>query len=113
MRYAIIKNGVVENIAVTDNPDFAAEQGWVLATDEADMGMLYQGGQFLPPPADVDKLASDARSKRNALLLASDRTQLADAPFDQTAWAVYRQALRDITIQSGFPETINWPVAPQ
>lgn len=112
MRYAIIKNGVVENIAVADDPDFAAAQGWVLATDEADIGMLYQGGQFLHPPVDVDKLAAEARAQRNALLAASDWTQVADAPVDQTAWAAYRQALRDITAQDFFPYTINWPVAP-
>jgi hypothetical protein len=56
--------------------------------------------------------ADQARAKRNTLLAASDWTQVIDAPVDQTAWAVYRQALRDITSQVGFPETINWPVAP-
>jgi hypothetical protein len=28
------------------------------------------------------------------------------------AWATYRQALRDITAQAGFPWTITWPDAP-
>lgn len=60
----------------------------------------------------TEQLASEARAQRNALLSASDWTQVADAPVDQATWAVYRQALRDITVQSGFPETINWPVAP-
>ena len=60
----------------------------------------------------TEQLASEARAQRNILLSASDWTQVADAPVDQAAWAVYRQALRDITVQSGFPETINWPVAP-
>jgi hypothetical protein len=54
----------------------------------------------------------EARAKRSALLAASDWTQVIDAPVDQATWAVYRQALRDITAQAGFPETINWPVAP-
>jgi len=57
-------------------------------------------------------LATKARNKRNALLSQSDWTQVADAPVDQTAWATYRQALRDITIQAGFPETIDWPTVP-
>lgn len=35
------------------------------------------------------------RIRRNALLVASDWTQLLDVPVDQTAWATYRQALRD------------------
>jgi hypothetical protein len=54
----------------------------------------------------------EARTQRNTLLMASDWTQVADAPVDQSAWATYRQALRDITAQEGFPESINWPVQP-
>jgi hypothetical protein len=57
-------------------------------------------------------LATEARSKRNTLLAASDWTQVADAPVDQAAWATYRQALRDITAQVGFPESIDWPAVP-
>lgn len=66
----------------------------------------------LPEP-DPETLAAEARATRNALLAASDWTQVADAPVDQAAWAKYRQALRDITAQEGFPETIDWPVAPE
>lgn len=60
----------------------------------------------------TEQLASEARAQRNALLSASDWTQVADAPVDQAVWAAYRQALRDITAQAGFPATIDWPVAP-
>lgn len=56
--------------------------------------------------------ASRARAKRNNLLAESDWTQTADAPVDKTAWAAYRQALRDITAQAQFPWTITWPDAP-
>ena len=56
--------------------------------------------------------ASEVRTERNEKLSASDWTQLADAPVDKTAWATYRQALRDITAQAGFPWTITWPDAP-
>lgn len=52
------------------------------------------------------------RFERNSLLVACDWTQLPDAPVDQTAWAVYRQALRDITDQEGFPSSVVWPVPP-
>lgn len=51
------------------------------------------------------------RSKRDALLAASDWTQLADAPVDKAAWATYRQALRDITTAAS-PATVIWPTAP-
>ena len=62
--------------------------------------------------ANADSAASAARSTRYAKLAASDWTQVADAPVDQAAWATYRQALRDITSQSGFPADIQWPAAP-
>jgi hypothetical protein len=51
------------------------------------------------------------RAERNALLVASDWTQVADAPVDAVAWAVYRQALRDITEQAS-PFNIVWPTPP-
>ena len=59
----------------------------------------------------VDQAAS-VRTSRNQLLNNSDWTQVADAPVDKAAWATYRQALRDITAQTGFPWTITWPDAP-
>jgi hypothetical protein len=60
----------------------------------------------------LSKLASEMRDKRNQLLSESDWTQVPDAPVNKEAWALYRQALRDVTGQSGFPENIVWPVKP-
>ena len=56
--------------------------------------------------------AKAMRSQRTEKLKDSDWTQVADAPVDKAAWATYRQALRDITAQAGFPWAIDWPVAP-
>lgn len=56
--------------------------------------------------------ATAVRQQRGEKLKDSDWTQVADAPVDKAVWAVYRQALRDITAQAGFPWTIDWPVAP-
>ena len=52
------------------------------------------------------------RTYRDYILSASDWTQVADAPVDTAAWATYRQALRDIPAQSGFPDNITWPQEP-
>jgi hypothetical protein len=52
------------------------------------------------------------RFKRNEKLKESDWTQIPDVPVDKQAWATYRQALRDITIQTGFPWEITWPTQP-
>jgi hypothetical protein len=60
--------------------------------------------------------AESVRSQRNQLLKGSDWTQLDDTPFDNAkkiAWANYRQALRDIPDQAGFPWDIQWPSAPE
>ena len=56
--------------------------------------------------------AEAMRKQRNDKLKDSDWTQVADAPVDKTAWATHRQALRDITVQAGFPWTIDWPAQP-
>lgn len=60
----------------------------------------------------LEELSTEVRAKRNALLTAADWTQVADAPVDQTAWATYRQALRDVTAQEGFPNDVVWPTSP-
>jgi hypothetical protein len=57
--------------------------------------------------------SANARKRRNKLLSASDWTQVADAPVDKAAWATYRQALRDISAQEGFPATVVWPTQPE
>ena len=56
--------------------------------------------------------AKSVRDQRNTKLAESDWTQVADAPVDKQAWATYRQALRDITTQTGFPWEVTWPDAP-
>jgi len=56
--------------------------------------------------------AKAMREQRGEKLAESDWTQVADAPVDKAVWATYRQALRDVTAQSGFPWTITWPDAP-
>ena len=68
---------------------------------------------------DDAKAAKDAeaakavRSDRDKRLSDTDWTQVADAPVDKAAWATYRQALRDVPSQAGFPYDINWPSKPE
>jgi hypothetical protein len=56
--------------------------------------------------------AKSVRQSRSDKLADCDWTQVADAPVDKAVWATYRQALRDVTTQTGFPWTITWPDAP-
>jgi hypothetical protein len=60
----------------------------------------------------LEQAQANVRSLRDQKLVACDWTQIADAPVDQTAWAVYRQALRDIPAQAEFPYSVTWPTSP-
>lgn len=73
----------------------------------------WDGSEWVEQPPDLDALAKSARAKRDRLLARSDWTQVADAPVDQQAWAAYRQSLRDITQQAGFPNDVTWPTHPE
>ena len=55
--------------------------------------------------------AESARDKRNNLLAATDWLGMSDVTMS-TEWATYRQALRDVPGQSGFPNSITWPDEP-
>lgn len=56
--------------------------------------------------------AAEVRAQRNERLAACDWTQVLDAPVSREAWADYRQALRDVTEQVGFPFDVVWPEPP-
>ena len=56
--------------------------------------------------------AANVRTQRTEKLKNCDWTQIADSTADKAAWATYRQALRDITVASGFPWTMTWPESP-
>lgn len=117
MKYAIIKNGKVENIVVA-TPEYAAQQGWAECPEGVNIGWNFDGsGEPLPPPPDTEGESSNVRAERNGKLLKSDVMVLPDrwsamTQQQQQAWATYRQALRDIPTQPGFPWTIDWPEAP-
>jgi len=64
--------------------------------------------QELPEQQTSDNI----RAERDRRLVKSDWSQLSDAPVDSAAWATYRQALRDLPSQEGFPFNITWPTQP-
>jgi hypothetical protein len=98
---------------------FTADQNDVEAHGRAIFTDIVAGnygaiGEYVPPlPPTTDELAAIARAKRNALLAETDWIQAADVPqATKDLWAPYRQALRDVPEQSGFPTDIVWPVKP-
>lgn len=79
--------------------------------------MLYK---LVPDGVDdasyVESASDQIRSKRNALLSETDFYFMPDYPISDeelTALKAYRQALRDITMQAGFPFVVEWPTIPQ
>jgi hypothetical protein len=71
---------------------------------KAEKEAAYQAG--------LDAEAAKAvRSQRDSLLAATDWMALSDVTLS-AEMATYRQALRDITAQEGFPHSVNWPAKP-
>jgi hypothetical protein len=59
-----------------------------------------------------DEQATAVRADRDKRLSDTDWTQVADAPVDSAVWSVYRQSLRDVPSQEGFPWEVTWPEQP-
>lgn len=58
-----------------------------------------------------DRAAVRVREERDAKLAASDWMSGSDVTMSD-AWRTYRQALRDVPAQAGFPTNVTWPVEP-
>jgi hypothetical protein len=84
-----------------DTPATEAQPARTAAENEAEYKVMM----------DAEHSAS-VRQRRNDKLKDCDWTQIADSTADKPAWATYRQALRDISAQSGFPWTVTWPETP-
>ena len=56
--------------------------------------------------------AKAVRTSRTQMLKDSDWTQIADSTADKPAWSTYRQALRDMPLQVGFPWNVTYPEEP-
>lgn len=86
---------VVDGVVASMTPDETAWSAWQAALPDPDIA-----------------LAEEVRAQRDALLADTDWTQMGDSPLtdeSKAEFAVYRQNLRDITSQAGFPSDISWP----
>ena len=75
--------------------------------------------QYRVDPASLEQVeqrtavqASLVRLQRSERLAQTDWTQLPDSPVDPEPWATYRQELRDVPEQDGFPWQVQWPLIP-
>ena len=107
----VVRNGVEQD----------ANGNWVYAWTENDMFQEYtddddnvvtvQDQIDAKVAADNAALEATERATRDDLLKATDHYGLSDVPMTD-AMAAYRQALRDVPQQAGFPQTITWPTKP-
>jgi hypothetical protein len=58
----------------------------------------------------LESLANTVRAERDKRLAATDFYLLPDAPQSPETLLAYRQALREVPQQAGFPALVEWPV---
>jgi hypothetical protein len=108
----VVRNGVEQD----------ANGNWVHAWTENDMFQEYtddddnvvtvQDQIDAKVAADNAALEATERATRDDLLKATDHYGLSDVSMTD-AMTAYRQALRDVPQQQGFPQTITWPTKPE
>ena len=94
-------------------PSFADD---VMTSYTVDQELLDAWNTAHPDPDATEQQAAAVRAQRDKLLAATDWTQTLDAPIDaatREAMRTYRQALRDVPQQDGFPTDIQWPELPE
>ena len=107
----VVRNGVEQD----------ADGNWVYAWTENDMFQEYtddegtivtvQDQKDAKTAAENSALKARERATRDELLASTDHFALVDATLTD-AMRTYRQALRDVPQQEGFPNTITWPTKP-
>lgn len=117
----VVKDGVVQNvieIGGMSRAEYERLEQCVLVDVEGHFGVnigdTYDAGVFYREGVRVDAL--NALTIREARLKASDYAMMPDYPCseaERAGWLAYRQALRDLPQQAGFPENIVWPEPPK
>lgn len=103
-----------------DSPSTFSKYSELAQWCNANNAMIVDRGDYyeavaVPAPT-TEELAAQARSQRDALIAATDYLVASDYPLTdekRQELTVYRQALRDVPEQPGFPTEIVWPVKPE
>ena len=121
MQTFVVKNGVVQNVieinGMSREEYERLEQCQLVDVEDyagVDIGDTYDGAHFYREGVRLDALF--AITIRNNMLKASDYAVMPDYPCGETeraGWLAYRQALRDIPEQQGYPDAIVWPEPPK
>ncbi len=117
-----LSDGQITGVLTMNTEDEAArscgpEESYVvgygdMATQEVVSGEIVRKPEHVIEENELALAWRDLRTTRAYLLARCDWTQVSDAPVDHAAWAVYRQALRDLPANTVDPRHPVWPVPP-
>jgi len=110
MKAHVLEGDTVVNSIIVNSLDDLPN---LINGDVGGIGWKIVDGVLTEPEITIsdEKKAADARAYRNSLLAESDWTANSDVTMSD-AMKTYRQALRDVPTQSGFPTDITWPTKP-
>jgi hypothetical protein len=105
------ENSVAVEIPPSNDLQLWKQGQWVDRPSKPDDNHLWIDGAW---QLDESSVAATIRRQRDTFLAKSDWTQMPDVTLaNKPAWTTYRQALRGITAQTGYPFNIVWPTPPQ
>ncbi len=109
----------VYNVVIADDPSYDAMTHKIVAADTPTLvgGTWTITKSTVALTAEEIQANSDAeaqlvRGKRDDLIAKTDWMALSDVTMS-AEWQAYRQALRDIPEQEGFPDNVTWPTKPE
>lgn len=106
---------VPEYVVEVDDGDYSEIEGVLQVLTAEESAAQYQQELEDRKIKEYNLKANPIRDKRNRLLDESDKYTIIDFPISDTKrqeWFAYRAALRDITLQSTFPDEVVWPEKP-
>jgi hypothetical protein len=121
-RCILDQSGVCVNIIVaeTEDPAFLSSEQSYAPDHNGEVGWVWGGSAWIEPVVEAPALshedaAASVRRERDARLLASDWVVVLAYERGEAVpqlWLDYRQALRDVPTQVGFPYSVEWPTTP-
>lgn len=107
---AVVDHFGTDELTLVDSTTVVLDTGEVHSVEDLGISTTIEEKQ-----TELD--AWEVRRERNTILAKSDSSVLPDkwstmTQEQQTAWATYRQALRELPEQSGFPNNVTWPTQP-
>lgn len=90
---------------------------WCNTRGDCSIQQVVGGYQIIQnPEPDASEIAMRVRAKRDRLIAETDYYLMPDYPSNPQnleELKVYRQALRDLPVQEGFPKNVRWPAVPK